>query len=87
MVVSRLHVVAKGFPSATAGIDPLADAAASHLRCPRKGGQMPELSYRRAVEADLPAIIALLADDILGSSRESRTPEVLCQYRDAFAEI
>ena len=31
---------------------------------------MTELSFRRAVRADLPAIIALLSDDALGSGRE-----------------
>lgn len=48
---------------------------------------MTELSYRRAVESDLSKIIALLADDVLGSSREVQTPEVAHRYRLAFAEI
>jgi GNAT superfamily N-acetyltransferase len=48
---------------------------------------MAALSYRRAIEADLPAIIALLADDILGSSRERMMPDVSSNYRSAFADI
>lgn len=41
--------------------------------------------FRRATESDLPAIIALLADDPLGAARESpSTPE---PYRQAFAAI
>jgi GNAT superfamily N-acetyltransferase len=48
---------------------------------------MPELTYRRALEADLAAIVGLLADDVLGGSREAGTPDALAQYRRAFAEI
>ena len=48
---------------------------------------MPGLTYRRAVEADLPTIIALLADDILGASRETKAPDALKSYRQAFADI
>ena len=45
------------------------------------------MRYRRAIEDDLPAIITLLADDVLGSSRESLTPAMSSSYRSAFAEI
>lgn len=40
--------------------------------------------FRRAVAADLPAIVALLADDPLGAARET---EDLAAYRDAFLAI
>ncbi|PWJ17495.1 GNAT family N-acetyltransferase [Jannaschia seohaensis] len=48
---------------------------------------MAELRYRRATEADLSAIVALLADDVLGASRESASSGVDAPYRTAFAEI
>jgi GNAT superfamily N-acetyltransferase len=40
---------------------------------------------RRAVAADVPALVALLADDPLGRTRES--PHDLDPYRQAFAEL
>jgi GNAT superfamily N-acetyltransferase len=40
---------------------------------------------RRAVAGDVPAIVALLADDPLGATRE--TTADLAPYREAFAEI
>ncbi|MFD9129833.1 GNAT family N-acetyltransferase [Kitasatospora sp. NPDC059571] len=46
---------------------------------------MPDFEIRRATAADLPAIVAMLADDPLGAARES--PEDLTPYRDAFARI
>ena len=46
---------------------------------------MPELQIRPAVEADLPAVVALLADDVLGAGRE--TPDDLVPYRAAFARL
>jgi ribosomal protein S18 acetylase RimI-like enzyme len=46
---------------------------------------MVKLSYRRATQADLPALIALMADDILGASREM--PQADERYQKAFAEI
>lgn len=48
---------------------------------------MTEPTFRRAVEADLAAIIALLADDALGASREVVSPHPAPSYRRAFAEI
>jgi GNAT superfamily N-acetyltransferase len=48
---------------------------------------MSTLTFRRAAEADLVAIIALLADDVLGAFRESRMPQDFFRYRQAFAEI
>lgn len=45
------------------------------------------LSFRRATEADLPAIIELLADDELGREREDLGVPVAKEYRDAFAAI
>ncbi|MFJ8629026.1 GNAT family N-acetyltransferase [Kitasatospora sp. NPDC093550] len=44
-----------------------------------------DLTIRRATEADLPAIVAMLADDPLGATRES--PDDLTPYRAAFARI
>ncbi|AJC57216.1 MULTISPECIES: GNAT family N-acetyltransferase [Streptomyces] len=46
---------------------------------------MSDLEIRRATEADLPAIVAMLADDPLGASRES--PDDLAPYRTAFAAL
>ena len=42
------------------------------------------LSFRDAVEADLPAIVALLADDALGSKREDATLPLAPSYVAAF---
>jgi GNAT superfamily N-acetyltransferase len=41
--------------------------------------------FRAAARADLPAIVALLADDVLGSARD--TPVVDDAYERAFADI
>ena len=46
---------------------------------------MPDLIFRRATEADVPAIIRLLADDTLGASREATG--ALPKYLDAFRAI
>ncbi|MFF2805913.1 GNAT family N-acetyltransferase [Streptomyces sp. NPDC058000] len=46
---------------------------------------MSDLEIRRATEADLPAIVAMLADDPLGATRES--PDDLTPYRAAFAAL
>ncbi|MFJ2194231.1 GNAT family N-acetyltransferase [Kitasatospora sp. NPDC087861] len=46
---------------------------------------MNDLTIRRATEADLPAIVAMLADDPLGATRESS--DDLAPYLDAFARI
>jgi GNAT superfamily N-acetyltransferase len=43
--------------------------------------------FRRARESDLPAIIAMLADDALGRSREVVADPVDERYRAAFAAI
>jgi GNAT superfamily N-acetyltransferase len=48
---------------------------------------MPNLIFRRATEADVPAIIKMLADDMLGSSREALGAESLPQYLNAFRVI
>ena len=48
---------------------------------------MADLVFRRAREADVPAIIALLADDVLGASRETMGPESYPQYLNAFRTI
>ncbi|WP_380279777.1 GNAT family N-acetyltransferase [Kitasatospora purpeofusca] len=46
---------------------------------------MNDLTIRRATGDDLPAIVAMLADDPLGATRES--PDDLTPYRAAFARI
>ena len=48
---------------------------------------MPTVVFRRAAAADLPAIVALLADDPIASSRESAGVRLEAGYRDAFAAI
>jgi GNAT superfamily N-acetyltransferase len=49
---------------------------------------LAELTFRRACQDDLPSIIAMLADDVLGSTRESQSDGEPGQaYLDAFAEI
>lgn len=44
-------------------------------------------TMRRATAADLPGIVALLADDDLGRGREDASPAGLPRYRAAFAEL
>ncbi|MGC5017639.1 GNAT family N-acetyltransferase [Micromonospora sp. DT47] len=46
---------------------------------------MSEVIFREAVRADLPAVIALLADDLLGKARDFT--EVDETYERAFADI
>ena len=46
---------------------------------------MSDFEIRRATEADLPAIVAMLADDALGATRES--PDELTPYRAAFEAL
>ncbi|MFD0114042.1 GNAT family N-acetyltransferase [Streptomyces sp. NPDC058320] len=46
---------------------------------------MGDLEIRPAVAADVPAIVAMLADDALGAGRES--PDDLTPYREAHARI
>ncbi|MEV5509159.1 GNAT family N-acetyltransferase [Streptomyces orinoci] len=46
---------------------------------------MSDLEFRRATADDIPAIVALLADDPLGAQRES--PGDLAPYRAAFTEL
>jgi GNAT superfamily N-acetyltransferase len=48
---------------------------------------MPDLIFRRATEADVPAIIGLLADDMLGATREAAGADSLPQYLAAFRAI
>lgn len=45
------------------------------------------LTITRATEADVPEIVALLADDVLGASRESPDVADLAPYLAAFSEI
>ena len=48
---------------------------------------MPNLIFRRATEADVPDIIKMLADDMLGASREALGAESLPRYLNAFRVI
>ncbi len=48
---------------------------------------MTNLDFRRAQPADLPAIIALLANDILGQQREDASSPPNPKYVDAFNAI
>lgn len=50
-------------------------------------GSMDMIDFRRARSSDLPAIIALLADDSLGAEREDLGPPLLPAYGAAFAAI
>ncbi|OZV79219.1 GNAT family N-acetyltransferase [Micromonospora echinospora] len=46
---------------------------------------MSDLVFRTAARADLPAVVALLADDVLGQSREATVVDEA--YERAFADI
>jgi ribosomal protein S18 acetylase RimI-like enzyme len=48
---------------------------------------MSDIAFRRATAADLPAIVALLADDGLGATREDASLPLARGYTDAFAAI
>jgi GNAT superfamily N-acetyltransferase len=48
---------------------------------------MTQIAFRRAEAADLPAIVALLADDPLGRQRESPGSPLNSAYVDAFQAI
>ena len=48
---------------------------------------MTDVLFRCATEADLPAVIALLADDPLGAGREDASLPLAPAYLDAFAAI
>lgn len=45
------------------------------------------IEFRKATISDLPQIVALLADDPLGVSRESTNPDDLKIYQETFQEI
>ena len=46
-----------------------------------------ELIYRDAVEADLPALVAMLAEDELGATREDPSSPLNPRYLEAFGHI
>lgn len=48
---------------------------------------MTEISFRSAVQADLPDIVAMIADDELGRTREDSSLPLNDRYTDAFAAI
>ena len=45
------------------------------------------IAFRTAGEADLPAIVRLLADDVLGAQRERLDDPLPQAYRDGFAAM
>jgi ribosomal protein S18 acetylase RimI-like enzyme len=47
----------------------------------------PQFSFRKAEQTDLPAIIAMLADDDLGTTREDPRMPPAQAYVDAFREV
>jgi GNAT superfamily N-acetyltransferase len=51
------------------------------------GTGQPGTTFRRARAGNLPAIVALLADDGLGAAREDASLPPAPSYRDAFAAI
>ena len=48
---------------------------------------MSEIKFRRAQAQDLPAIVAMLADDALGAGREDTSTTLAPSYLDAFSAI
>jgi GNAT superfamily N-acetyltransferase len=48
---------------------------------------VPALTFRQATAADLPAIVAMLADDVLGATRERFETPLPASYSRAFQEI
>ena len=48
---------------------------------------MPTVSARPALIDDLPTIVGLLADDVLGQGRENMSPPLHSDYLDAFEAI
>jgi GNAT superfamily N-acetyltransferase len=48
---------------------------------------LPDITIRRATEADLPAIVAMLADDHLGAKRENAELPLVPGYLAAFRAI
>jgi ribosomal protein S18 acetylase RimI-like enzyme len=51
------------------------------------GANGPRVVCRRAIAADVPAIVALLADDDLGAQRESAHTPLDPAYQDAFTAV
>ena len=48
---------------------------------------MNDVTFRAAVPGDLPGIVAMLADDVLGSQREDATVPLNSRYANAFDAI
>ncbi len=48
---------------------------------------MSEITFRHAEKNDIPAIIAMLADDDIGESRENASAELAPAYERAFEEM
>ncbi len=47
----------------------------------------PQLKFRDATETDLPALVAMLAEDALGANREDPSAQLNPRYREAFRAI
>jgi GNAT superfamily N-acetyltransferase len=62
-----------------------ADRCRSHIRGPRQF--MTKLTIRVATADDLPQIVHLLRDDVLGRTRESADGPLASSYVEAFAAI
>lgn len=74
-----------GAAPATAAIAAAAAAAATEATAENEATPAPSL--RRATREDLPAIVALLADDVLGAQRERPGPPLAAGYSEAFDAI
>ena len=48
---------------------------------------MTTLSFRRAIAADLPSLLALINDDVLGKNRDPLGDTTAPHYQRAFAAI
>jgi GNAT superfamily N-acetyltransferase len=72
----------------------MAEFVGNRMRCrgfvgkvARRNRRMVSVEFRRAASDDLPAIVALLADDPIGSGRESAGAQLDPCYAAAFAAI
>ena len=62
-------------------------SAKPHPKAAPETPAVPDLAIRPATAADLPAVVALLADDDLGRGREDASLPLAQAYLDAFAAI
>ena len=50
-------------------------------------GSTPAITFRAATAADLPAVLALLVEDVLGKDRERLDAQAVARYEAAFQQI